>query len=58
MNETNPSKVKNFIEETIKLCKRYNFSISHEDTHGAFIISDYNEKNINWFRNAFDETTT
>ena len=52
MNEIKRSKVKNFIEEVIKLCKNYNFSILYEDTHGALIISDYNEKNINWFKNA------
>ncbi len=57
MSKNKPSKVKNFIEDVIGLCKKYNFSISHEDNHGAFIICDYYEKNITWFRNAFNETT-
>ena len=50
------SKVKDFINEVIELCKKYKFSISHEDIHGAFLICNYDEKNIDWFRHAFDKT--
>ena len=52
------SKVKDFINEVIELCKKYEFSISHEDTHGAFLISNYDIKNIEWLRNAFDKTSS
>ena len=45
-----------FIKCVISLCKKFNLSIAHEDTQGAFIITDYSEENINWFKNAFDHT--
>ena len=41
-----------FINEVINLMKKYNLSISHEDTHGAFIIEKYNDYNIKWFKDA------
>ncbi len=57
MNTNKSSKVKDFIEDIVGLCKKYSVSISHEDTHGAFVIRDYSEENIKWFRNSFDETS-
>lgn len=47
-----PKEMKNFINEVINVMKKYNFSISHEDTHGAFIIEKYEEYNIKWFKDA------
>lgn len=41
-----------FINEICEICKKYDFSISHEDSHGAFIITKYNEKYVEWFKNA------
>ena len=41
-----------FINEVEQLMEKYSLSISHEDTHGAFIITDYNENKIKWFRQA------
>jgi len=41
-----------FIEEILKLYKKYNLSISHEDNQGAFIITRYSKENENWFREA------
>lgn len=41
-----------FINEICEICKNYGFSISHEDSHGSFIIEKYNDTNINWFKNA------
>ncbi len=57
MKKNKSSKVKDFIEDIVLLCKKYNVSISHEDTHGAFVIRDYNEENIKLFRNAFNDIT-
>ena len=45
-------KVNEFLEEIIKLCKKYKLSISHEDTQGSFIIEEYSEKNIKWLQQA------
>ena len=47
-----PENIKEFLNEIEILCKRYNLSISHEDSHGAFQIEKYNELNIEWLKNA------
>lgn len=41
-----------FKEDVIKLCEQYELSIAHEDGHGNFIIEDFKESNIEWFRQA------
>ena len=41
-----------FINEVVSLMQKYNLSISHEDTHGAFIIKEYDEDTIEWFKQA------
>lgn len=48
----NDSNIINFKKEIIEICKKYNLSISHEDCHGGFIITEYNEYCTNWFNNA------
>lgn len=45
-------KSRNFLNELEALCIKYNLSISHEDSQGAFIIEDYNDYNMNWLRDA------
>ncbi|MHA1104873.1 MAG: hypothetical protein ACTSPN_04030 [Promethearchaeota archaeon] len=50
------SKVKRFIEDIKALCRENSLSISHEDTQGAFIITEYDEENIRWLEHAFDKT--
>jgi hypothetical protein len=50
--ENKISKVNEFLEEIINVCKKYKLSISHEDTHGSFIIEDYSEKNIKQLQQA------
>ena len=47
-----PKEMKEFINEIIKVMKKHNLSISHEDKYGGFIIEKYNECNIKWFKNA------
>lgn len=47
-----PKEVINFLNEIDNICKKYNFSISHEDGHGAFIIERYDNFNINWLKDC------
>ena len=47
-----PERMKNFLDQIHFVCMIHGLSISHEDGHGAFIIEDYNEKNIDWLFNA------
>lgn len=49
-------KVEQFKKDIIKLCKQYKLSISHEDGHGNFIIDEYKESNIEWFKSATFDT--
>ena len=47
-----PERMRNFLEDIKKVCEKHNLSISHEDGHGAFIVEDYNDRNIEWLFNA------
>jgi hypothetical protein len=47
-----PQKMIDFFDEIESICKKYNMSISHEDTHGLFEIEEYSESNIEWLRQA------
>ena len=47
-----PERMKIFLEDIKKVCEKHNLSISHEDGHGAFIVEDYDERNIDWLFNA------
>jgi hypothetical protein len=44
--------VDKFLKEIEEVCKKHNFSISHEDGHGGFIIEKYKEDNIDWLNGA------
>ncbi len=46
-----------FIQEVLAVCRSHGFSISHEDSHGAFIIENYTASRDNWLRAAHDDTT-
>lgn len=48
----NESTAKAFIDEVIALGKEYGLSISHEDTHGRFIIELYSDYNADWLKDA------
>lgn len=41
-----------FLNDLEELCIKYDISISHEDCQGAFILEPYNEKDIEWLRDA------
>ena len=47
-----PKEIEDFLNEYDKLCKKHNMSLSHEDGHGGFEITEYNIRNINWVREA------
>jgi uncharacterized protein (DUF433 family) len=56
--ETNYSNVTSFIKEVQDICRKYQISISHEDGHGSFILTDYNDLYIDDLNDAINETTT
>ncbi len=41
-----------FLKEIIEVCKEHGLSLSHEDTHGAFIVEKYDKDNIQWLMEA------
>jgi hypothetical protein len=41
-----------FKREILRVCAEHGLSISHEDTHGAFLIEAYNEVLTSWFAEA------
>lgn len=41
-----------FLREIVRVCKEHGFSLSHEDTHGAFVVEKYEEDNIQWLMDA------
>jgi hypothetical protein len=41
-----------FIGEVIAVCRKHGFSISHEDTHGAFIVEPFSEDRAKWLQAA------
>lgn len=51
-NSAPNSAVDAFIDDVIDVCKKHGMSIAHEDNHGAFIIEDYSDINIEWLENA------
>lgn len=44
-----------FFKKLEELCRKFNVSISHEDGHGAFILEDFDEFNMNWIKVAHIE---
>ena len=47
-----PHHIRCFYRDLIALYKKYGISISHEDSHGSFIIENYNEHNVDWIMDA------
>jgi hypothetical protein len=39
-----PKDMKAFFDDIQTVCQHYGVSISHEDTHGSFVIESYSEK--------------
>lgn len=47
-----------FLAEIIGVCKKHGLSISHEDTHGGFIVAPFSDGLTEWLMAASDETDT
>ena len=47
-----PENIIQFLNDIDELCKKHNLSISHEDSHGGFIIEKYSDRNLNWLSNT------
>lgn len=47
-----PTKIIQFFDEVVNLCKKYNLIISHEDGHGEFKIVPYKKLYMEWTRDA------
>ena len=44
--------IEGFLKDYNDICKKHNVSLAHEDCHGAFIIQEYDEENIEWVESA------
>lgn len=51
-NIKTPESVIKFLNEIDNICKKYNISISHEDSQGGFILEKYNDYNIKWLKDC------
>lgn len=49
-------KVDAFLVEINEVCKRHGLSISHEDSHGSFMIDNYSGELADWLMAASDNT--
>jgi hypothetical protein len=49
-------KIDIFLDGVLELCKKHKFSISHQDSHGAFVIEKYNKAYSEWLLHASDAT--
>ena len=47
-----PKEMEDFLNDIKTICKKHNLSIAHEDYHGAFLIEEYDEDNIEWLFGA------
>lgn len=51
-NEIVDTDLDNFFRELFNLYDKYDISISHEDSHGSFVLRKNNLYNKNWIKNA------
>ena len=50
------TKVDEFLNDVVLVCKKHNMAISHEDTHGGFEIVTLENGDIAWLLQASDHT--
>jgi hypothetical protein len=43
-----------FLEDIFSVFNSHGLSLSHEDRHGAFIIDEYKNENIEWLNAALE----
>ena len=53
-----PEKLKNFYNAIEAICIEYRMTISHVDCHGAFLIEEFKDTNIEWLREATARLST
>ncbi len=49
---TTKEKKDDFIKDIIEVYKKHGLSISHEDSHGGFLIKEYSDENARWLNSA------
>lgn len=52
MAEREAPNVDQFLAEIGDVCRKYGYSIGHEDGHGAFIINTFDESDLEWLGHA------
>lgn len=50
--DTENKQADEFLSDIVSICVKHGLSLSHEDSHGAFLIEDYDEENISWIEDA------
>ena len=50
--EVENEKIDNFLKDIVRVYKKHNLSLSHEDCHGSFEIENINVNNIEWIGEA------
>ena len=46
-------RIEGFLADIEVVCRRWNISIGHEDPHGGFILSPYEDRLMYWLRQAY-----
>ena len=41
-----------FLEDLADVCKKHGLSISHEDEHGAFLVTEFDKSALEWLCSA------
>jgi len=51
-NVPSPPEVEAFLTDIFAVCRKHQLSIAHEDGHGAFLIEEFKEYNLEWLDEA------
>lgn len=43
---------KDFLNDIVEVYKKHQLSLSHEDSHGGFIVEKYDPSNVDWLLEA------
>lgn len=42
-----------FLYELEMLCRKYNISLTHEDSQGSFVLESFDETKLDWLMSAY-----